>query len=215
MNIFIFDPKPKKIKESDYVENFPQIFTSIKNIFYNTIYYLGIISILGSTLISVSLIPSSSMAPTIRTGDLVITSNIKFRAIQNNDIIGFKANNILYAKRLIAGPGDKIKYENGILYINDKPKLLDFYQYENNYYQFLSDNHYVQYINLLPDDSYFPEIIIPKDSYFVMGDNRDNSRDSRTELGFIKKNQIILRLHLVLFNIFDLFSTQSILKWLY
>jgi len=71
-----------------------------------------------------------------------------------------------YIKRVIALPGEKIKIENGIVYINDKP-LEEPYLQEGVITEALTNN-------------YFMELTVPEDSVFAMGDNRKQSTDSRS-----------------------------------
>ena len=88
---------------------------------------------------------------------------------KNNDLI----------KRIIGLPNDKIKVENGKLYINNKEYL------EN-------------YINSYTASYDFDEITLKDNEYFVMGDNRYNSYDSRN-FGTITKNNIIGRVEFKIF----------------
>ncbi|KAF0134526.1 MAG: signal peptidase I [Candidatus Saganbacteria bacterium] len=80
-------------------------------------------------------------------------------------------------KRLIGLPGEKLEVKKGIVYINGK-ELKEPHPINNNYFD----------LDSLP--AAFGPVVIPKDSYFVMGDNRPNSADSRY-WGFLPRNNII------------------------
>ena len=110
-----------------------------------------------------------SMYPTLKDGEIMLLNkiNYRFNDIKRFDIVVIKAPGELIIKRVIGLPGEKIKYENGKLYINGK------YVKEN----FTHDG---------TDD--FAEVKIGKNKYFVMGDNRDNSMDSRYFGAFDKKS---------------------------
>lgn len=121
-------------------------------------------------------IRGSSMEPTFYTKDRVLICRLYelFGKLTYNDLvlckINIDGNNYTILKRIIALPGDKIKINVGKVYINDK----------------LYNENYVLY-----DASFnLEETIIKKDEYFLMGDNRKISLDSR-QLGSIKKNYIV------------------------
>lgn len=113
-----------------------------------------------------------SMYPTFHHGDRLLTSKFSYRFgdPQYNDIIVFKApghEEYDYIKRIIGMPGDKIKLKDGQVYRNGV--LID----EKSY---LQDNVQSFGENYLRNDE---ETTVPNESYFVMGDNRTNSSDSR------------------------------------
>jgi len=116
-----------------------------------------------------------------------------------------------YIKRIIGLPGDVIQVRDGILNINSKPVMRDFRTSESE-----EDVVYKKYTETLPeglkhfvyersDDDYFdntPEYKVPNGFYFVMGDNRDSSLDSRAQdqVGFIPAENLIGRAWFIFFS---------------
>lgn len=135
-----------------------------------------------------------------------------------------KDNNFIFIKRVIGLPGDHIIYKNKILFINGikiKQELtkFDIYSRENNVimqikkeYLFKSC-HYIQMImddeNEKNNNNEDVDLIVPKDSYFVMGDNRDYSYDSRY-WGFVPKNNFIGKAIFVWFS-YD--NNRHCIRW--
>ena len=122
------------------------------------------------------------MLPTFISGDYIFTSKVtyKLRPIQRGDIVVFKEprrHEIEYIKRVIGLPGDKIMVKNGIVYLNNIPLQED----------------YISLSTPLMPNGFLIEgrpIIVPENSVFVMGDNREVSSDSR-EFGPIQITSII------------------------
>ncbi|MBR5636366.1 MAG: signal peptidase I [Pseudobutyrivibrio sp.] len=126
---------------------------------------------------------NSSMEPTYQTSDILLVNTIayKFSEPQQSDVIAFKpkANvNASYSvKRVIATPGDTIYINNGRIYINDTlyKENLEVERIEN------------------PGIAATP-ITLMEDEYFVLGDNRNSSEDSRYEsVGFVASEDILGR----------------------
>jgi len=118
-------------------------------------------------------IPSTGMEPTIRKGDRIVADMhyYRSRAPNRGDTILFKRENIFYVKRVIAAGGDSVEGRNQVIYVNGK-KL-----YES----------YVEHIGDAPEwANTFGPVSVPTGKFFVMGDNRDYSLDSRSEdYGFV------------------------------
>ena len=129
-----------------------------------------------------------SMDYTFADNDKVIVS--KVNKIDRGDTIVFHANaNDDYIKRVIGMPGDTIEYKNDTLYINGKKQDEPYLDEKKKEFKKESSE------NLTPDFNI--EFLrsttaktVPADSYFVMGDNRRNSTDSRA-FGFVKKDKVI------------------------
>ena len=125
-------------------------------------------------------VSGSSMANTLKNGEILLLNKFEYRFsdIKRFDIVVVKAHGERIIKRVIGLPGETLKYENGILYINDK-------MIEENYLD-----------EVTKDFTY--EGKIPDEYYFVMGDNRDDSLDSRY-FGCFPKKDILGHASFVLF----------------
>ena len=111
-------------------------------------------------------VPSASMETTIMTGDRLIANRLsyKFSDPKRYDIVVFKFpddESVLYIKRIIGLPGEKVTIRDNQVYINDSTTPLD--------------TSFLHEPMVTEDDTYY----VPDDSYFMMGDNRNNSADSR------------------------------------
>lgn len=132
-----------------------------------------------SFIISHNKIPTSSMVSTINVGDHVLTSMIPYyyRDPEYKEIVVFRQGEESWVKRVIGLPGDEIDIREGQVYLNGE--LLD----ESMYL-----NEGVTSEPLGADPISFP-YIVPDDHYFLMGDNRFVSQDSRY-LGAIARENI-------------------------
>ena len=123
----------------------------------------------------------TSMMTTLEHGDTMILNKIgmKLKDIKRFQIVVIDTHESYLIKRVIGLPGETIEYKNGKLYINDKE---------------VKDPSYKD--NTLD----FEKVKIPKNYYFVMGDNRADSIDSRI-LGPISKDDILGTTKLIIFPI--------------
>jgi len=141
-------------------------------------------------------IPSGSMEPTLLVGDYLLvnkfiygtripfthTKIIEMRKPQRGDIIVFiypKDSSKDFIKRIIAVAGEKVEIANNKIYINDQ-RIDDPWGYYDK------KSPWVRY---LPSLDNFGPVVVPKDSLFVLGDNRDNSQDSRF-WGFVTLDEV-------------------------
>lgn len=137
---------------------------------------------------------------------------------KRGDVVVFRLPSnpkINYIKRIVGLPGDTIQMEDGVLYVNDqrKAKIDDgkFFDRENGrdltisrYIEKITDQKDIkildQYQHIEPDNTGIYRV--PKGHYFVMGDNRDNSRDSRflNEVGYIPAQNLVGRAEVIFFS---------------
>ena len=143
-----------------------------------TVYVLTIVAavavLIATLVLPVLQIEGTSMEPTLSNGDIVLLT--KTPRFERGDLCGFTWNNKLLIKRVIGLPGDWIEIDtDGTVYLNGE-KL---------------DEPYVQQLALGECDLEFP-FQVPQEQYFVVGDMRESSIDSRNSLiGCISKDQIV------------------------
>ena len=143
-----------------------------------TVYVLTIVAavavLIATLVLPVLQIEGTSMEPTLSNGDIVLLA--KTPRFSRGDLCGFTWNNKLLIKRVIGLPGDWIEIDtSGNIYLNGE-KL---------------DEPYVQMKALGECDLEFP-FQVPQEQYFVVGDMRESSIDSRNSMiGCIPKDQIV------------------------
>ena len=152
-----------------------------------------IIILLKMYVISPIRVNGTSMDPTLENRDIMILNKIGYRItkIKRFDIVVIKYKDELLIKRVIGLPGEKIKYVNNTLYVNGKKLDEEF------------DKTYTYNFSLKEIGS----TTVPDDSYFVLGDNREVSKDSRS-IGFIDREDIVGKSSLTLFP-FNRFGTKK------
>lgn len=175
-------------------------------------------------------VPSGSMLNTLLVGDKIAISKMSYgysrysfpfglapisgRIFDKNkpergDIIVFKLpsnKRTNYVKRLIGLPGDVISIKHGVLYINGSSVKRE---------KIGCDSEFTTYLETLPNDVQYkvveywedgfvdniPEFTVPEDHYFFMGDNRDNSQDSRfSDVGFVHYELLLGKVKRVLIS---------------
>lgn len=143
-----------------------------------TIYVLTIVAavavLIATLLLPVLQIEGTSMEPTLTNGDIVLLT--KTTSFNRGELCGFSWNNKLLIKRVIGTPGDWIEIDtDGTVYLNSE-KL---------------DEPYAEQLAIGECDLEFP-FQVPQEQYFVLGDMRESSIDSRnTLIGCVEKDQIV------------------------
>ena len=137
-------------------------------------YMAAVAALIATLVLPVLQIEGSSMEPTLTSGDIVLLT--KTSTFGRGDICGFSWNNKILIKRVIGIPGDWIEIDtDGTVYLNGE-KL---------------DEPYAEQISFGECDLEFP-FQVPQEQYFVLGDMRESSIDSRNTLvGCVENEQII------------------------
>ena len=147
---------------------------ALRGTVYVLTYMAAIAALIATLVLPVLQIEGTSMEPTLVNGDIVVLT--KTTALDRGDICGFSWNNKILIKRVIGIPGDWIEIDtDGTVYLNGK-KL---------------DEPYAEQIAFGECDLEFP-FQVPPEQYFVLGDMRESSIDSRNTLvGCVETEQII------------------------
>ncbi len=126
----------------------------------------------------------SSMIPNLKDGDIMFLNEIGYHlnGVERFDIVVVKTEDDRIIKRVIGLPGETVEYRDNKLYINDE-------EIEEDFLHEVTHNFTLADIN---------ETIIPEGYYFVVGDNRGNSKDSRI-IGLISEKDIMGKTNFILF----------------
>lgn len=152
-----------------------------------------VVLVVALYIVGLQQVVGPSMEPTLNNKDVLILDkiSIKIFALKRNDIIAFYDENEKYLiKRIVGLPGEKIEYKNNTLYVNGQ-------SVEEKYLQGVTTEDFS--INSLGYET------IPNNMYFVLGDNRQNSKDSRDiSIGLVEKKDIIGKVRLRIWPLFKI-----------
>lgn len=132
-------------------------------------------------------VPSGAMEGTMLAGDNIIVRQVVFRPVKRGDIVVFRSpsgDGTYYLKRCVAAAGDRLAFWNGKVYLNDRPL----------------DEPYAKG-KTLPAAAGGAAIegIVPQGRIAVLGDNRENSQDSRN-FGFVDESMVEGKAVLIYWN---------------
>ncbi len=171
-------------------------------------------------------VPTESMENTLMTGDYVLADKLHFgiggfgswllpyRAIRRGDIVVFHFPldpSQYLVKRVVGAPGDHIRLHDGIVYVNGTPLREEYATHKRSNFDPFRDNFpsqlwggavTVSWRSRLASYVSQGEVVVPEGQYFVMGDNRDHSWDSRY-WGFVPRENIVGRPLVVYLSLAD------------
>lgn len=171
--------------------------STLREYFVTTVYCTIIALFVTTYVVHPMTVPTPSMEPTILVGDRLLIDKFTYRnsfapglgiaprqEIERGDIVVFKFPEdpeVLYVKRVIGLPGETLEIRDRTVYINGRPL-------DEPYKVHKEDPHHM---NLGRGDHFGP-VNIPENSFFMMGDNRDDSADSRY-FGFLPREYVVGR----------------------
>ncbi|MDJ0879887.1 MAG: signal peptidase I [Halieaceae bacterium] len=192
---------------------------------------LFLVFVLRSFLVEPFQIPSSSMVPTLQVGDYILVNKFTYgirlpvirtkvldmNAPQRGDVMVFfppHKNDTYYIKRVIGLPGDRIRYIDKKLYINGEQapqELLAQFPPGRPRFRLKREElgdvaHQLQVDSLRRQDDF--SVVVEPGHYFMMGDNRDNSQDSRS-WGQVPERDIVGRAFAIWMHWESFFSLPS------
>lgn len=188
---------------------------------------LGVLQGLRATVIEAYSIPTASMEPTLRVGDYVVVGKLAYgaevpfsrwrlpalRTPQRGDLVVFNpphAQSMSFVKRVVGLPGDTIRMRSRVLYVNDVAVSEPYVRHDstpdistitmNWQREFLAPGVMADLYS--PTRDTWGPIVVPAGRYFVLGDNREHSDDSR-HWGLVSRSTITGRPLIVIFSLAD------------
>jgi signal peptidase I len=165
-------------------------------------------------------------------GPNIFSGRIWAKEPERGDVVVFKLprdNDTDYIKRVIGLPGDEIQMIQGVLYINGqavkKEHISDFVMHDASG----RERHLTRYMETLPNGVTYPVLDlvnegigdntevykVPENHFFMMGDNRDNSTDSRflSEVGYVPFENLVGKAQVIFFSIGEDAAFWQLWKW--
>lgn len=157
--------------------------------------FMAVVSLSNEVMISPSFIDGASMEPNYYEGEDILFWHLNVN-YERFDVVILKApTGDYWIKRIIGLPGERVVIDNGDVFINGQEIEQEFLRNENGSIDTETDCRAL--------DSSYCEFEIPENSFFVLGDNRDVSDDSRSEsLGFVSEDQLFGKVILKFNNFF-------------
>lgn len=182
-----------------------QQFSTLREYFVTTVVCTIFALFVTTYVVHPMTVPTPSMEPTILVGDRLLIDKFTVRNgflpgiplsasrdINRGDIIVFKYPNqpeVLYVKRTVGLPGETVEIRDKVVFIDGEPLDEDYKRHSD---PVVYPGGRIHFFNGESVRDNFGPVRIPEDSYFMLGDNRDDSADSRW-FGFLPRNHIVGR----------------------
>ena len=167
---------------------------SSKEWIFSFAFAIIVVFLLRTFIVGLAIVDGPSMLNTIQDGDRIVYSKLS-KPDKGDIVVVVTPEGTKIIKRVIGLEGDTVEIKNGTLYVNGKEKKED-------------------YIMEPMFDYDYEKITVPKGEIFVMGDNRDNSTDSRFEqVGFVSKELLIGRAETVVVSFDETTSWWNPISW--
>jgi signal peptidase I len=190
---------------------------SVRNFIHEWTVNIAILLFGTTTLVQAFIVPTPSMDTTVQVGDHLLVDKLSYAPdgpitkhllpytpVKRGDIIVFRYPSDIsenYVKRVIGVPGDRIHLVNKVVYLNGHALNEPYVQHIFPNIQPYRDNFpnsaptpdepvQERALQMIAHHVWNGDLVVPPDSYFAMGDNRDNSLDSRY-WGFVPRENII------------------------
>jgi signal peptidase I len=190
---------------------------SVRNFIHEWTVNIAILLFGTTTLVQAFIVPTPSMDTTVQVGDHLLVDKLAYAPdgpitkhllpytpVKRGDIIVFRYPSDIsenYVKRVIGVPGDHIHLVNKVVYLNGHPLTEPYVQHIFPNIQPYRDNFpnaaptpdepvQERALQMIAHHVWNGDLVVPPESYFAMGDNRDNSLDSRY-WGFVPRENII------------------------
>ena len=157
------------------------------------------LSVIKKTILQAYQIPSTSMEPTLLRGDFILAKPLR-RAPERGEIVVYQRRGVAFIKRVVGLPADTLSMQNGTLFVNGHSVTEPYasHRLERSLFDqdFLWQRDYVasgiDAATYHPTLTYWGPIVVPPREYFLLGDNRGESADSRY-IGFVSADSVIQR----------------------
>lgn len=185
-----------------------------------TLLFLALMLVFRSAFADWNQVPTGSMKPTILEGDYILVNrmaydlripftHISLAALaepQRGDIVVFdsKASGKRLVKRVVGIPGDIVELRHNHLLLNGEPipyEVAAESTQSRDLYEYLPNAEHLVRLHKTPSPlASFPPVRVPEGFYLALGDNRDNSADSRV-IGFVPRKEILGRTRTVVLSL--------------
>jgi signal peptidase I len=159
-------------------------------------------------------IPSASMEPTLEIGDYAFARHFHFIEPRRGDVVVFETHDTYFVKRIVGMPGDRLRLVAGAVHIDGVP-LQRLPVADDQTPKGSQPRRQQQYVEIAPGGRAYrvfkregfperdnrPEIVVPPDRYYMLGENRDNSVDSRdAQIGLVARDDLVGRMEMIFWS---------------